>query len=117
MDPRHEFGRAGECAAEEIYKQDGYRVIARNYRTRRGEIDLVAERDGQVVFVEVKARNSGVGRYPLLSGRQRRSLHRAARVFLLREAETVGHWNELRFDIVLYAHGRVVERIEGESLY
>lgn len=49
-------GADGERAAAAFLERQGYRILARNYRTRLGEIDLVAE-DGQVlVFVEVKQR-------------------------------------------------------------
>lgn len=113
MDPRHEFARAGEKAAERMYVSEGFQVLARNFRTRRGEIDLVVEKGGLVVFAEVKARSEGFSGYPLLLQGQRRRLERAARVFLL----GYGDWDELRFDFVLYAHGRVIRKIEGESFY
>lgn len=115
MDPRQEFARAGEKAAELSYVREGYEVLARNFRTRRGEIDLVVQKEGLVVFVEVKARKDGFSGYPLLLHRQRRSLERAARAFLLQADCAV--CDEVRFDFVLYAHGRVIERIEGESFY
>ena len=49
-------GRAGEDAAAEALAARGYRVLVRNIRLGRGEIDLVCEHDGDIVFVEVKAR-------------------------------------------------------------
>ena len=113
MDPRHAFARAGEKAAEQSYVEEGFQVLARNFRTRRGEIDLIVAKEGLVVFVEVKARKDGFSGYPLLLHRQRRRLERAARVFLLGYDD----WEELRFDFVLYAHGRVIRRIEGETFY
>ncbi len=53
------FGKAGEAAAAEYLKNLGYKVLARNFRTRWGEIDIVA-RDGDcLVFAEVKTRSGG----------------------------------------------------------
>jgi putative endonuclease len=53
---RQEFGKAGEDLAVRELERRGYAIVARRYRTRHGEIDIVA-RDGETtVFVEVKAR-------------------------------------------------------------
>src|SRR5947209_7314149 len=52
------IGRRGEEAAAEQLKAAGYRILARNYRCPSGEIDLVAEERGVLVFVEVKTRSS-----------------------------------------------------------
>jgi putative endonuclease len=55
---RQEFGKAGEDAAVRELERRGYAILARRYRTRHGEIDIVA-RDGETtVFVEVKARTT-----------------------------------------------------------
>lgn len=56
MQARDEFGRNAEERACDLLRAMGYRIVARNWRSRRGEIDVVA-RDGDVlVFIEVKAR-------------------------------------------------------------
>ena len=55
---RAETGAAGERAAWEAYRRRGYRLVARNWRCRLGELDLVLTRDGILVFCEVKARRS-----------------------------------------------------------
>jgi len=50
------FGRESEALAADILRRSGYRILTRNYRTKMGEIDIIA-RDGEtIVFVEVKAR-------------------------------------------------------------
>ena len=51
-------GETGERIAEKFLKESGYRIIARNYKTDAGEIDLVVTDDEFLVFVEVKARLS-----------------------------------------------------------
>jgi putative endonuclease len=56
---RQKLGKSGEDLAVEELQRRGYAILARRYRTRHGEIDVVA-RDGETtVFVEVKARTTG----------------------------------------------------------
>jgi putative endonuclease len=52
-------GLAGEEMAIKTLKRNGYRIVERNWRSRSGEIDVIAEDHGCLVFVEVKKRNSG----------------------------------------------------------
>lgn len=55
---QQEFGRKAEAIAIRRLKKTGYKIIAQNFRTRIGEIDIIA-RDGKtIVFVEVKARKT-----------------------------------------------------------
>ena len=52
------LGAYGEALAARWYEAHGYTVLARNWRCRDGEIDLILSRDGCVVFCEVKTRRS-----------------------------------------------------------
>ncbi len=54
---RQELGRRGEAVARARLESLGYVVVAANYRSKGGEIDLVTERDGGIVFVEVRSRS------------------------------------------------------------
>ena len=51
------IGDKGESFAARLYEKSGYTVVKRNYHSRYGEIDLIAESDAEICFVEVKTRN------------------------------------------------------------
>ncbi|HZK18771.1 MAG TPA: YraN family protein [Clostridia bacterium] len=59
MDRRQIIGRLGEEKAEKYLIKNGWEIIERNYRTRYGEVDIIAREDDEIVFVEVRARSSG----------------------------------------------------------
>ncbi len=50
------LGAMGEAVAAKHYRAAGYVLLAANYRTRQGEIDLIAQKDNTIVFIEVKTR-------------------------------------------------------------
>ena len=58
MANRRTRGTEGESLAVDFLKKKGYRILERNYRFERGEIDIIAEENETLVFVEVKARRS-----------------------------------------------------------
>ena len=53
-----ELGTLGESLAADYLLNHGYHILDRNWRWPKGEIDLIAEKDGEIIFVEVKARRS-----------------------------------------------------------
>lgn len=58
MNRRQHLGKAGEQLAARHLESNGYSIIQKNFRSKSGEIDLVAECDGVLVFVEVRTRSS-----------------------------------------------------------
>ncbi len=83
-DPRHARGRCAEEAAAGALERLGYRVRARNLRFRFGELDLVCEHRGVLVFVEVKARADSDHGHPLeaVTPHKQRQLVRLAEAYL-----------------------------------
>ncbi len=58
MDARRAFGDAAESLAARFLVEQGCRIVARQYHTRQGEVDIIAEDPDGLRFVEVKARKS-----------------------------------------------------------
>lgn len=97
-------GHRGETLAAWFLRLKLYRVVQRRYKTPVGEIDLIAERFGTTVFVEVKARSKAVVEAEALQAVNRSRIARAAQYWLARnpgKAET-----NLRFDVIFLAPGR-----------
>lgn len=61
-DTRKATGRIGEQAAAHYLQLHGYEILEQNWRCRSGEIDLIASREEELVFVEVRSRHQG-GRF------------------------------------------------------
>lgn len=55
---KREKGRIFEDIAEKYLKEKGFEILYRNYRTRQGEIDIIAKKDNLIVFVEVRGKTS-----------------------------------------------------------
>ena len=96
---RTKFGRAGEHFAERILRDAGLTIVARRFRRRGGELDLVALDGATLVFVEVKTRRPGPygGAIQAVSRTQRRRLVSIARRYLRESGQA---WRPARFDVV-----------------
>jgi putative endonuclease len=118
-DLRHHLGRVGERLALEHLERLGYRLLARNYRTRFGELDLVVCDENTIVFVEVKARREGAvaGALDSVPARKQRQVRSMAASWLVDSTDRP-RARELRFDVVgvtVDRHGTLVrlDHLEG----
>lgn len=117
---RSDLGRAGEQLALEHLDRLGYELVARNHRTRFGELDLVVTDGATLVFVEVKTRRATTaGRVPweALHERKQRRVRAMAAAFL-GEVDDRPRTRAIRFDaigVVIDARGRLVrlDHVEG----
>ena len=91
-------GDLGESFAAEMLENAGYKVIARNYATKFGEIDIVAIKDGVIHFVEVKTRTGMEYGYPseAVTKEKRDRIRRAAQSYLKSRRLT---WQNVQFDV------------------
>lgn len=99
---RQWLGREGEARAARFLEARGYRIVARNVRADRVEIDLIACRGGVLIFVEVKTRR--VGRHgdaaEAVDERKQRRLRRGAHAWLAANPIEARRTRSRRFDVV-----------------
>jgi putative endonuclease len=99
---RQQLGIAGEAVAARFLEARGYRIVARNVRADRVEIDLVARRGPLLVIVEVKSRASlrGGSAAEAVDERKQRRLRRGARAWLASRPSVARGTRRTRFDVV-----------------
>jgi putative endonuclease len=107
------LGAHGEELAAKWYTARGYDVLARNWRSPVGELDLVLGRGPLVVFCEVKARTSRSfgGGVEAVTGAKRARLRRLAAAWLA--AHRPDGEREIRFDVVAVHRGVEIEVVEA----
>ncbi len=105
------LGRLGEERAAAHYRAHGYAVVARNWRCRHGEIDLICAKGRTLVICEVKARRGTGQGHPLeaVSLVKQRRLRRLAAAYVITQAT---YWDEIRFDVATLL-GRDFDLVEG----
>jgi putative endonuclease len=95
----HEFGQRSEAAAAAYLFERGYRILARGFTVRGGEIDIIATCDDTVVFVEVKARAEVEAALAAITPAKRRRLARAAAAWVANNPWAATGWS-LRGDAI-----------------
>ena len=104
-------GKLGEDCAANFLEAKGYSIVARNFRIRSAEIDIIAQIDNVIIFVEVKARSDIRHGLPseAVTLRKQKKIIEAAGVFLQNERFCDC---ACRFDVVeVYLRGEQVEEI------
>ena len=91
-DRRQRIGRWGESVAAKYLEEREYVIVARNIRTPHGEIDIVAEKDGFIIFVEVKTRTSSSLGPPEISVTPRKQEHMLAAGEFYAQKNEIDHW-------------------------
>ena len=88
-----------EWLARMYLRATGQRILAANFKTPVGEIDIIARRGGLIAFVEVKARADAASAAAAISAHQQRRIQRAAEYFLMQHPALQRH--DIRFDVAL----------------
>ncbi len=87
MNLKAKIGRFGQDLAREYLTRKGYLILAENFYCQAGELDLIAQKDDQLVFIEVKTRRSRKFGLPeeAVNRTKREKMHKAALVYLAQE--------------------------------
>ena len=108
---RQRLGRSGEALAAAHLEAQGYRILVRNYRTRLGEVDIIAQDRDTLVFVEVKVRRSprfGTAKAAVTAAK-RRKLSMVALQYLKSVSQSSAR---ARFDVVAVDQSGENSRLE-----
>ncbi len=94
-----DIGKHGELIAEKILKKQGYKIVERNFNTRFGEIDIIAQDGEYICFVEVRMRKTDIYGSPAetIDKYKREKIVRTARIYVQKYSL---HDAPLRFDAV-----------------
>jgi putative endonuclease len=86
MDSKKDLGKKGEVVAAKLLQREGYKILARNFNSRFGEIDIVAQEGDTLVFVEVKTRWSQQFGAPeeAITPRKLKSIEKAGQMFRIK---------------------------------
>ncbi len=108
---RQLLGRKGEAVAVRYLKKNKYRILEKNYRNRLGEIDIIADDKGTIVFVEVKTRSGIEFGNPkeAVTLKKQKTISRVALTWLKRNNKM---GLKARFDVVSILPGTHNQKIE-----
>ena len=113
MNARQRFGRAAEEAAAHYLTRTGWRLLGRNVRIGRGELDIVARRGPVLAFIEVKGRRTSTCGAPedAVGPRKRRQVARLAELWLAARPWALRGVTDVRFDVIAVDAGTGVTRV------
>jgi len=94
-----QLGQQGESAVVNLLEQRGYTILARNFRTKYGEVDVIARHQEVIAFVEVKCRkNHYFALSAVVTRSKQQKIARAARIFIAQHSNILCSY---RFDVAL----------------
>ncbi|MBI4733528.1 MAG: YraN family protein [Rubrobacteridae bacterium] len=95
------LGQRGEELSAVFLRSNGYSILHRNYRTKIGEIDIVATKSGILIFCEVKTRQSAAYGYPIeaVTPKKQKTIRTIAEYYVATD-KTIQKFDEIRFDVI-----------------
>lgn len=107
MENKRQIGSIYEQKAVAYLHKNGYSILECNFRNRSGEIDIIAQKNGYICFVEVKYRTTNTYGNPLeaVNDKKQSQIRKVAQYYLMRHG--LHEWTPCRFDVIAF---------EGEKL-
>ena len=109
--PTYEFGVLCETISCDFLRLKGYTIIAQRYKSKLGEIDIIAKKDKTVVFIEVKARKKEELLEITLRQKQVNRIRKAAQFFIATHPQY--HNFDMRFDFILFTTNLIPQHFEA----
>ncbi len=96
---KKEKGKFFQEIAEEYLKRKKYKIIERNFLWKKGEIDIIAEKDGKIIFIEVRSkRGDEIKGYETINSLKQKRIIETAKFYL--ESKNLYGKKDIRFDVV-----------------
>ncbi|MHB8842685.1 MAG: YraN family protein [Candidatus Aquicultor sp.] len=113
------LGQSGEDFAVRYLRRKNYRILQRNFRTKIGEIDIIASTGKTLIFCEVKTRLSKAYGHPIeaVTPSKQRTIRKVAEVYLAM-AKDVSRFDSIRFDVIsILSEGASLEVTHWENAF
>ncbi len=107
----YQFGVTCENIAQNFLKLRGYSILHKRYKTKHGEIDLIAKKSSTLVFIEVKARKKNELIEVILRPKQIERIKNSALFFISQNEEYQEF--DVRFDFILFSQSYIPEHFKG----
>ena len=113
---KRQVGSDWEQHVTKMLSENGYQILAQNYRCRRGEVDIIANKDGYLVFIEVKQRSSAATGLPLeaVNDKKQKKISTVCAYYLMEHNLSMD--TPVRFDVVSIL-GHKIQVIENAFEY
>lgn len=113
------LGKSGEDLAVRYLRRKKYRIIERNFRSRLGEIDIIACHDKTLVFCEVKTRTNKAYGHPFesVTAHKQKKIRQVAEVYLA-TSKALQRFHSVRFDVIsVLSEGPSVDVVHIENAF
>ena len=107
----HEMGMLAEVKAAAYLRLKGYRILETRFKTKHGEVDLIACKGKVLVFAEVKLRSSTDAAAEAIHAKNQARVTKAAELYLQKHREYNDY--DIRFDALMMSRGFALEHLEN----
>jgi putative endonuclease len=96
---KKEKGKFFQLVAEEYLKRNKYKIIERNFYTKKGEIDIIAEKNNLIIFIEVRSKKGeNIKGYETVDFKKQKNIIESAKFYL--ESKNLTNKKDVRFDVI-----------------